>query len=96
MVMSNNIYEKVARYDSLEICSEISTIGAYNTCYVTIEVPEKVDGTVYIYYQLDNFYQNHRRYVKSRDNEQLEGIYKDVVDLDSCDPIKKVSHLWPY
>ena len=28
---------------------------------------------VYVYYELDNFYQNHRRYVKSRSDSQLEG-----------------------
>lgn len=32
-------------------------------------LPAAVTGPVYVYYQLDNFYQNHRRYVKSRDNE---------------------------
>jgi len=76
LVMSNNIYENVARYDDLETCPKISTDGGENICYVHINVAEKVEGTVYIYYQLDNFYQNHRRYVKSRDNEQLAGEYK--------------------
>ena len=28
-------------------------------------------GPVYVYYELDNFYQNHRRYVKSRNDAQL-------------------------
>jgi hypothetical protein len=28
-----------------------------------------IKSPIYVYYQLDNFYQNHRRYVKSRDNE---------------------------
>ena len=28
---------------------------------------------VYLYYQLDNFYQNHRRYVSSRSDTQLAG-----------------------
>lgn len=28
---------------------------------------------VYFYYQLANFYQNHRRYVKSRSDGQLRG-----------------------
>lgn len=41
-----------------------------------------------MYYQLDNFYQNHRRYVKSRSNEQLMGNNLGVNDLDDCDPIK--------
>jgi len=34
-----------------------------------VDIENKVKGPVYIYYQLNNFYQNHRRYVKSRDNE---------------------------
>jgi|TARA_B110000971_G_C19688775_1_gene354473 hypothetical protein len=29
---------------------------------------------VHLYYQLDNFYQNHRRYVKSRDDKQMRGV----------------------
>ena len=28
---------------------------------------------VYFYYKLENFYQNHRRYVKSRNDDQLAG-----------------------
>merc|ERR1711871_1076910 len=29
---------------------------------------------VYVYYELVNFYQNHRRYVKSRSDDQLRGV----------------------
>lgn len=54
-----------------------------------------IKGPIYVYYQLDNFYQNHRRYVKSRDNEQLYGMYKDAADLSTCDPIVNNSQLWP-
>ena len=32
-----------------------------------------MDGTVYLYYKLTDFYQNHRRYVKSRSDQQLRG-----------------------
>ena len=53
-----------------------------------------IEGPIYVYYQLDNFYQNHRRYVKSRDNDQLAGTNKGVDDLSSCDPIIKVKDLW--
>jgi hypothetical protein len=49
---------------------------------------------VYVYYQLDNFYQNHRRYVKSRDSAQLNGKYKAVSELNNCDPIITVGDLW--
>lgn len=46
-----------------------------------------------MYYQLDNFYQNHRRYVKSRSNEQLMGNELTIEQLDDCDPIKTNSQL---
>lgn len=32
------------------------------------------DGTTFLYYALDNFYQNHRRYVQSRWMPQLHGM----------------------
>ena len=62
-------------------------------CTITIDIEEDITAPVYVYYQLDNFYQNHRRYVKSRSNAQLMGEWQDVGDLDDCDPIKKNSDL---
>jgi hypothetical protein len=44
---------------------------------------------VYVYYQLENFYQNHRRYVKSRSSDQLQGtsgISNNDLKSD-CDPL---------
>lgn len=38
-----------------------------------------------MYYGLSNFYQNHRRYVKSRDDIQLLGQLNEVVSTD-CEP----------
>lgn len=58
------------------------------------EVTSDIKGPIYVYYQLDNFYQNHRRYVKSRNNDQLVGNYKKVEELTDCDPIIKVADLW--
>jgi len=48
------------------------------------------NGDVFIYYELENFYQNHRRYVKSRDDKQLLGNKKleDAVNSD-CQPFDK-------
>lgn len=45
---------------------------------------------VFMYYRLTNFYQNHRRYVKSLDVDQLKGKAVDNKTLDggSCDPLK--------
>lgn len=57
-------------------------------------IDTRIEGPVYVYYQLDNFYQNHRRYVKSRENSQLAGQYLEVSELSNCDPIIKVEDLW--
>lgn len=45
-------------------------------------------GDVYIYYGLSNFYQNHRRYVKSRDDRQLLGSTLPEVSTE-CSPFDK-------
>lgn len=43
-------------------------------------------GDVYFYYGLSNFYQNHRRYVMSKDDAQLHG---DATPLSSsCEPYR--------
>ncbi|KAI3662435.1 hypothetical protein MP638_003575, partial [Amoeboaphelidium occidentale] len=58
------------------------------TCTVQFKVDQTVKAPVYLYYRLSNFYQNHRRYVKSLSAKQLKGdaIYnKD--DLQDCAPL---------
>lgn len=50
-----------------------------------------VDKPVYVYYEVDNFYQNHRRYVKSRSEKQLTGsVLNNINDpnLADCDPLR--------
>lgn len=42
-------------------------------CQMHFSVEEDMDGPVYVYYELQKFYQNHRNYVKSRSYDQLEG-----------------------
>eukprot|EP00727_Mastigamoeba_balamuthi_P013780 m51a1_g9024 hypothetical protein (316) ;mRNA; f:207330-208750 len=58
-----------------------------STCELTINVDREMKTPVYLYYQLENYYQNHRLYSKSRIQKQLEGSrmtsYKDLSD---CDP----------
>ena len=46
-----------------------------------------------MYYGMTNFYQNHRRYVRSRDDDQLHGDMLSPGDLnDDCDPYKETSN----
>jgi hypothetical protein len=50
-------------------------------------IPADMAAPVYFYYKLTNFYQNHRRYVKSRSDPQLRG--DDNPDTTNCDPLEK-------
>lgn len=47
---------------------------AKNGNYITFDITKDMKAPVHLYYQLDNFYQNHRRYVKSRDDKQMRGV----------------------
>ncbi|KAK0419133.1 hypothetical protein QR680_013971 [Steinernema hermaphroditum] len=61
-----------------------------NACNVTLPLTEDFDGDVYFYYRLENFYQNHRRYMESRSDEQLRG---DLQVLGSkCKPPYDYGH----
>ena len=55
---------------------------------VEFKVQDKMEGDVYVYYQLKNFYQNHRTYVKSRSDKQLLGTELEKDEMDDCLPRK--------
>lgn len=64
--------------------------GNVATCRLIFDIPDAIGPPVFMYYRLTNFYQNHRRYVKSLDVDQLKGKAVDNKTLDggSCDPLK--------
>lgn len=62
-------------------------------CVLEFEIDSDIPAPIYVYYELDNFYQNHRRFVKSRSNEQLMGNNLGVNDLEDCEPVKTVGDL---
>ncbi|GMF84651.1 unnamed protein product [Aspergillus oryzae] len=59
-------------------------------CRLSFKTPESIEPPVFMYYRLTNFYQNHRRYVKSLDIDQLKGkpVDNKTIDGGSCDPLK--------
>ncbi|KAI9929080.1 hypothetical protein ASPWEDRAFT_36965 [Aspergillus wentii DTO 134E9] len=61
------------------------------TCTLTFDIPQDMGPPVYMYYRLTEFYQNHRKYVKSLNIEQLKGEAVDNKTLNGgtlskCDP----------
>jgi len=65
IAINANIVEVKVRYD--ETCFEQAT------CTITVPVPETMKEPIFVYYQINNFYQNHRRYINSRSSTQLAG-----------------------
>jgi len=95
---SNKINEHILDYTDCLDVSELpnnvtcaSQLGNFSTqtcmCSIPFILPENFDGKVYMYYGLSNYYQNHRRYAKSRDDDQLLGILSNAPS-DDCDPFQ--------
>lgn len=63
-------------------------------CSIQFEIENEIGPSVLLYYRLTNFYQNHRRYVKSEDPTQLQGTFRSNVSVDGsdCDPLKLDPH----
>jgi hypothetical protein len=61
-----------------------------NACVMEFEIPNDIGAPVLLYYRLTNFYQNHRRYVKSVDIPQLKGDARTASQINSgdCDPLR--------
>ncbi|XP_067654593.1 cell cycle control protein 50A-like isoform X1 [Haliotis asinina] len=101
LVTSDNIQEFVLDYTNCnnsdmpnQTCSNFlsdpNTTAYHKTCTCKRTVSlNKFEGKVYMYYGLTNFYQNHRRYVRSRDDNQLNGqsIAPGSLNQD-CDPYR--------
>lgn len=70
--------------------NSVSTMSENCTCTFNLEVKKAMPGEVFVYYGLTNFFQNHRRYVKSRDDVQLNGqsVTASSINTD-CKPYDK-------
>ena len=59
------------------------------SCTITLQIKNTMKPKIMIYYQLNGFYQNHRRYVKSKSDEQLHGkdfTLEEMKNSQDCDP----------
>ena len=84
LIFSNQIKKKKKQYDNLPDCKESKI------CNISIEIEKDMDRSIMIYYQLNGFYQNHRRYVKSKSDVQLNGKTMTLEEMrksQECDPV---------
>lgn len=65
-------------------------VNTTNVCTLQFDIPNDIGPPVFLYYRLHNFYQNHRRYVKSLDLDQLKGkaVSNGTIDGSYCDPLR--------
>ncbi|XP_059623293.1 ALA-interacting subunit 1-like isoform X2 [Cornus florida] len=90
---SGRVVEVVDRYDedcipsdySKKMLAYIQSTKTNKTCIRSLIVPKQMKSPIYIYYELDHFYQNHRRYVKSRSDKQLSSK-KFENETKTCGP----------
>ncbi|KAF7801454.1 ALA-interacting subunit 3-like [Senna tora] len=89
---SENVVEFAFHYDQVCLPPDTNNAVAFiqnantnKTCTRKWIVEKTMKSPVYVYYQLDNYYQNHRRYVKSRSDPQL--AYRSAEDdTSNCNP----------
>lgn len=84
---SSQIYEKSIKYDGdsgLDVDCSIDVQNEGKQCQLQFTFDKDVSGPIYVYYELENFYQNHRLYVSSLTYAQLAGQQLSGAALDTC------------
>ncbi|XP_067240854.1 transmembrane protein 30Ab [Chanodichthys erythropterus] len=96
-VTSNNIKEIEIDYTGTDMsspCFNCSQSFSWNSttpckCVLSFSLDQPFESNVFMYYGLSNFYQNHRRYVKSRDDSQLNGDERSLKEPSKeCEPYR--------
>ena len=92
VVESNKVIEHKLRYDNLDECK--AHWLSPSICTLKLNLPEKMTSPIFVYYEISNMYQNHRRYNKNRDSLQLMGNTRSKSDISQdCSPVKTMGQL---
>ena len=78
-----------------EFCANASDILTVCNCKVNITLTQPLRKIVHVYYGINNFYQNHRRYLNSIDLQQLRGGFTRDPSAD-CRPLRTDNSGAPY
>ena len=91
-----NANPRTPRYAFLDNTNNASVtdVSDKKQCVIEFDVPADLRPTVLLYYKLSNFYQNHRRYVKSLDSNQLKGkgVSPKTLENGDCKPLASVNN----
>ncbi|KAJ0481392.1 putative CDC50/LEM3 family protein [Helianthus annuus] len=86
LLASRDVVEIIDRYDNAclqgtksQKVQSIQDPTTSKTCIRRLTVTKRMKQPIYVCYQLDNYYQNHRRYVKSRSDQQLRNRENEYV-----------------
>mmetsp|Transcript_20083 Transcript_20083/g.52151 ORF Transcript_20083/g.52151 Transcript_20083/m.52151 type:complete len:403 (+) Transcript_20083:79-1287(+) len=71
--------------------TDVTTLGFRCECELDVTLSGFAGKTTYVNYGLDNFFQNHRRYVKSRSDRQLRAA--QLAGGKSCEPLLRDGNL---
>eukprot|EP00906_Rhabdomonas_costata_P005088 RCo007628 len=85
IIASGKVVEYEVQYDNL-VCLPVGSPSC--TTWAKISIDREMTPPVYVWYKLDNFYQNNRRYAQSRSDAQLAGQSVSSGDISTCDPIQ--------
>lgn len=89
LILSIYMFVVISKVRDMEVL--YSTAGDQNckpgqTCVVGFTVEKDMKAPVYLLYKLDDFYQNHRRYIASKSNKQLLGHTITSAEASICSP----------
>lgn len=88
ITINASIIEVTTQYDDTTTCPLKSN------CTITISIEKDMTAPIFVFYELHNFYQNHRRYIKSKSSTQLAGTEISSSDaLTACDPVYLMKHI---
>lgn len=81
------------------VFSSSVNVPVQRTCQVQFEIPTAMGPPVFMFYRMSDFYQNHRRYVQSFNEKQLNGKPQtgdQLKSADDCKPLITNSEGVPY